>query len=178
MVILAGIRSLVQHVNQLQTQPDSYRPSRCPHCGKAGLWRHGSYQRQANRRGLAVTTDAPILIPRFLCRHCGVTCSCLPEAIPPRRWYLWEVQQLAVLLLLDSTSLNRVAQRLAPGRQTIKRWWQRLRSRFWADAAALRSRFAELGRYPHFESFWSNSLKQMPLSAAMCYLHHRGIAIP
>ena len=34
-LILPGIHSLVQHLQHLQLQPEAYRPSRCPHCGKA-----------------------------------------------------------------------------------------------------------------------------------------------
>lgn len=138
MNILAGIHSLAQHLQHHCEHPDDYRPDRCPHCGKGGLWRHGSYIRQSNRRGLTLFTDSPIAIPRFLCANCGKTCSCLPETIPPRRWYLWDVQQTVLCLLLGSTSLNHAATQVQPSRQTIKRWWRSLQSRFEVDSAALR----------------------------------------
>lgn len=178
MAILAGIESLVQHIHHLQTQPEDYRPECCPHCGKHGLWSHGSYTRQSDRRALERSTEAPILIPRFFCPACNLTCSCLPEAIPPRRWYLWDVQQSALFLLITSTSLNRVSTMLRPSRQTIKRWWHSLQARFAVDAAALRSRFAELGRFIDLDDFWLNCLKRMSLSRAMLYLHQAGVSIP
>lgn len=178
MNILAGIHSLAQHVQHLSEHPDDYRPDRCPSCGKSGLWAHGAYTRKSNRRGLNQSTDAPLLIPRFLCPNCGSTCSCLPETIPPRRWYLWDVQQTVLYLLLGSTSLNRAASRVQPSRQTIKRWWRSLQRRFAMDSAALRSRFSKLGYFADFHSFWQNCLEQMQLSRAMLYLHRAGLLIP
>jgi len=177
LAILAGIHSLLQHVQHQTVQPNDYRPDRCPSCGKSGLWAHGAYTRKSNRRGLNQSTDAPIRIPRFLCRDCRSTCSCLPEAIPPRRWYLWDVQQTVLYLLLGSTSLNRTATQVQPSRQTIKRWWRDLQARFIVDSAALRSRFAELGRFTGFQSFWQHCLDQMRLSRAMLYLHQCGTGL-
>lgn len=178
MNILAGIVSLVQHVRHLTIQPEDYRPDCCPHCGLKGLWNHGCYTRQSNRRGLEQATEEPIRIPRFRCSGCGRTCSCLPQAIPPRRWYLWDVQQLALYLLSSSDSLNRVSKQLRPSRQTLKRWWQHRQSRFDFDAAALRSRFADLGRCIDFDAFWLNCLNRMSLSHAMLYLHQSGVPVP
>ncbi len=178
MSILAGILSLAQHVQHSQSYPEDYKPDRCPHCGLAGLWCHGTYLRQANRRGLEFGLDEPILIPRFLCRACHQTCSCLPEAIPPRRWYLWDLQQKVLLLILNACSLNHVATLVRPSRQTLKRWWQHLRSRFDVHSATLRHRDAELGRWIDLESFWHHCLQQMPLSRAMFYLHNDGVSIP
>ena len=178
MVILAGIVSLRQHVCHVQTQLDDFRPACCPHCGHQGLWYHGWYGRQSSRRGLEQLTVDPIPIQRFLCPRCGRTCSCLPEAIPPRRWYLWDVQQLALCLLLGGTSLNDLARQLQPCRQTLKRWWQRLRDRFDLQASTLRSHFAELGRWPGFAAFWSHCLDTMPLSGAMLCLYQAGVSIP
>lgn len=178
MPILAGIQSLVQHVQHFQSHPDDYRPDRCPHCGMGGLWHHGTYVRQSNRRGLQSSCIDPILIPRFLCQACHRTCSCLPEVIPPRRWYLWDLQQHALVLLLSACTLNRLATQLRPCRQTLKRWWQRLQSRFDLQASSLRSHFADLGRTLDFTSFWSTCLDQMPLSHAMLVLHREGVDIP
>jgi transposase-like protein len=177
-LILAGIESLMQHLVLLQIQPDSYRPDVCPHCGKQGLWHHGFYARQSGRRGLLHATDDPIPIPRFLCPECRRTCSCLPEPIPPRRWYLWDVQQRALELLLHGISLNQVARQLWPARATIKRWWQRFKDQFDVHASTLRSRFADLGRQVELAMFWSTCLADMPLSRAMHYLHQDGVVIP
>ena len=177
-LILAGVQTLLQHVHHIHAQPEDYRPARCPQCGKRGLWCHGSYPRKANRRGLACETQAPVLIPRYRCPTCGGTCSSLPEAVPPRRHYLWEVQQQVVLLLLSGLSLNQVAQRLAPSRHTLRRWWQRLKQRFTLDASLLRSHCPALGRTTGFGSFWRACLARMRLSEAMRVLHRSGTTIP
>ena len=99
-VIVPGINTLEQHLQRLATAPEGYRPARCPDCGKAGLWWHGTYDRQADRRGRGQANLNPIAIPRFFCRHCRHTCSCLPECLSPRRWYPWSVQQQALAVLV------------------------------------------------------------------------------
>lgn len=177
-LILAGVPTLLQHNHQIHTQPEDYRPERCPHCGKHGLWCHGSYTRKANRRGLERNTEAPVSIPRYRCPACSGTCSSLPEAVPPRRHYLWDVQQQVVFLRLSGLSLNKVAQRLAPSRHTMRRWWQRLKQRFTLDASLLRSHCPALGRSTTFAEFWRACLAQMRLSEAMLVLHRSGAAIP
>ncbi len=43
--IVPGIDSPEQHVRPTHGDPEIYRPTGCPHCGKAGLHRHGHYER-------------------------------------------------------------------------------------------------------------------------------------
>jgi transposase-like protein len=167
-----------QHVRHLKTQSEDYRPKRCPHCGVAGLWCHGFYTRKANRRSLNRDTDEPILIPRFRCQPCHKTCSCLPEVIPPRRHYLWDIQQLALWLSVQNVSLNLTAQYLSPSRHTLRRWWQRCQSRFSLQAFHLRSSFSTLGRSIDIEGFWLNCLQQMTLSQAMLHLYRCEVIVP
>ena len=77
-----------------------FRPKFCPHCGHNKLWPHGTYDRKADRSNSAEPTLNPIKISRYICCKCHRTCSQLPECIPPRRWYLWSIQQTAILLVL------------------------------------------------------------------------------
>lgn len=177
-VILAGITSLVQHVHHLKTQPEDYRPKRCPHCGVGGLWHHGCYIRKANRRGFCRDTAESILIPRFRCQPCRKTCSCLPEVIPPRRHYLWDSQELSLLLIIMGLSLNQIALLFRPSRHTLRRWWKRHRSRFSLQAFHLRCCFSTLGRSVGIRDFWLNCLQQMPLSQAMLHLHRCEVIVP
>lgn len=177
-VIISGIISLCQHLNRQQLTPEDYRPERCSPCGMSGLHCHGFYVRKANRRAVEFETDEMIAIPRFRCPHCYVTCSSLPEAIPPRRHYLWCWQQLVLVSLLGGMSLNAVAKQVRPSRKTIKRWFDRFKSRFALDAAALRNRFAELGRCDGFSELWQTGLTQMSLSSAMYHIHDSGTSIP
>jgi hypothetical protein len=52
--IVPGIDSVEQHLKCLEDDPEAYRPERYPHCGKAGIHRHGHYERNAPRgEGLA-----------------------------------------------------------------------------------------------------------------------------
>jgi transposase-like protein len=177
-VIISGISSLCQHLNRQQLTPEDYRPARCPPCGMSGLHCHGSYTRKANRRSVELETDEPIIIPRFRCPHCCATCSSLPEAIPPRRHYLWCWQQLVLLQWLGGMSLNAIAKQFTPSRKTIKRWLDLLRARFALDTSALCNRFAELGRFDGFSEFWQTCLKQMSLASAMLHIHELGTSIP
>ncbi len=176
--ILAGILSLKQHVFHLRTQPEDYRPDLCTYCGSTRLWRHGHYVRQADRRPGSERMDDTLQIPRYACPGCRTTCSCLPEAIPPRRWYSWAEQQIVLLLLLNGASCNEVSRQCSPCRQTICRWWTSLRSRFALHGATLRSRFPALGRAQGFGHFWQACLANMPLSRAMYQLHRDGVLIP
>jgi len=47
--IVPGIATLAQHLKQIKEAPETYRPERCPHCGKAGVWGHGTYTRKSDR---------------------------------------------------------------------------------------------------------------------------------
>ncbi len=172
--ILAGICTLYQHIYHLKTAPNDYRPNICPHCSRAGLWFHGCYERKADRAPAKLRLEEPILIPRFFCRHCGKTCSCLPEAIPPRRWYLWSVQQAVLMLLFAGDSANTDS----PCHATIRRWHTSLREQFILHSNALRSRFADLGRAIDFDDFWPLCLNKMPFSSIMIFLHQSGLPIP
>jgi len=44
--MLPGIETLEQHRDLLESNPDGYKPERCPRCGKAGLHHHGHYERK------------------------------------------------------------------------------------------------------------------------------------
>jgi len=176
--ILPAIESLDQHLYHLEQHPEAYRPERCPHCGMGGVWRHGHYWRKADRDGEDGVYLDPVPIPRFYCHHCQTTCSRLPGCIAPRRWYLWVVQQTALVLLLSGYSLHEVARMHRPGRRTLGRWWRGLKKRFQADSFRLCSRFAELGRHLCFASFWSACLERMSLADAMGWLERDGVLIP
>jgi hypothetical protein len=118
-LILPGIHSLEQHHRRLCVQPEDYRPERCPHCGKAGVWCHGAYSRKADREGRCDACLNPVPIPRFLCPHCQGTCSRLPQCLAPRRWYGWAVQQAVLAALVAGHS---VRQGVGSSRRAAGRW--------------------------------------------------------
>jgi len=63
--ILPGIQDLKQHLAQLSSNPESYRPDRCPHCSKSGLHCHGCYTRQSDREHGGCDSLNPVPILRF-----------------------------------------------------------------------------------------------------------------
>lgn len=178
-IIMADIVSLEQYLEILKTlpqNPENYRPTCCPACGKNGLWAHGSYDRKPDRSPEGKLN--PIAILRFICPYCGKTHSVLPECIPPRRWYSWFTQQAVLAWLLVHNSLRFVSEKLGPARSTCKRWWGSLKAKFLPHAAALRTLISDLGRQPAFEGFWQECLNLMPLGKAMRLCHEQGVQIP
>lgn len=178
--ILPGIFSLIQHLETLRKAPESYRPERCPGCDHANVWCHGCYTRKPGRKDLEEQSLNPVPIPRFFCPDCRCTCSVLPECIPPRSWYLWEVRQIIFLLLLAGNSINRTlaANGSRASRTTIKRWWQRFNGGFLSFSFHLRLHFPCLGRHAGFTEFWTACLALRPLSSAMRLLHEEGVPVP
>jgi len=175
MFILAGIRSLHQHIKQLCAQPSDYEPEQCPHCNYSGLWQHGCYFRKSDREGAGLGL---ISIPRFLCSNCRRTCSTLPECIPPRRWYLWQLQETLILLLLQGQSFKAVSRLFLPARSTLRRWWNRLKCQFHVHRDALLGRWSEFGKFSEFCPFWLVCLDKAPLSEAMLIISQYGQTVP
>lgn len=176
--ILPVIGTLVQHLSCLEHQPEAYRPTCCPHCGKGALWCHGSYTRLADREGDSGVYLDPVPIPRYFCPDCRLTCSRLPACIAPRRWYLWAAQQAAMVLVIGGSSFQKIAAQCRADRRTISRWWHRLEEQFTVHGFHLRNRFPELGRHVSFSSFWSACLEQMSLADAMGWLDRDGVVVP
>lgn len=178
MHIIAEIASLVQYLKCIKEEPEALRPDRCPHCGKLGVWRHGCYPRKADRTNAGESSLNPIWIHRFFCPECHRTCSALPECIPPRRWYCWDVQQSAFLWLLAGKSLRTAARDVMPSRHTLTRWMARFQEQFAHHKDSLCHHCIELGRAVYFSNFWSKCLNLIPLSKAMRLCHASGVCVP
>lgn len=176
--ILPHITSLVQYVKLFNTRPVLLRITHCPSCGLAHPWLHGRYFRQADRINPSCTSLNPVPIQRFFCPGCSKTCSVLPECIPSRRWYLWDIQQLAVVLWLTGTSLCAIEKALAPSRQTVRRWVGRFTERFRWHADALRGYWAALGRASGLKDFWRMAFTCLSLAEAMRLCWVAGVFIP
>lgn len=163
--IVGSVLSLAHHLILIATDPEQYRPARCPHCGYARVWRHGCYYRKADRSpGGALN---PVAMLRFLCRGCEVTCSRLPACTAPRRWYDWAVQQAVLMLLLLGESLHGCARRAGVDRRTARRWRDWLRARDAQFSFCLRSRWPELGRIADFDAFWRHVIDERGLQQLM-----------
>lgn len=182
--ILAGIHTQDQHLHTWLNDIDAYRPAQCPHCGRAGLWSHGVYYRQAQ---CEQPNGNPVPIPRFRCRYCRRTCSTLPEYIPPKRWYHWLVQHLALQLSVMGHSLMQTWRALCdaalpdaavPSIGTLQRWLRRYRDRFSLHRLHLLNAMPALGYRTGFGGFWLACLAHLPLSTVMVLLNCNLAAIP
>src|SRR3990172_4496957 len=169
--ILADVLTLIQYVLLVEHGISLDRGARCPHCGKSGLWLHGNYGRKADRSDQGDGSLNPILIQRFFCRSCKRTCSALPECIPPRRWYLWEVQQMALSLYLSGKSAYAIAKEIVPSRHTISRWIARFKEQLRLHKDALCHHVIELGRSQDFAEFWQACFNSFSLGKAMRLCH-------
>lgn len=176
--IVTGVLSLVQHLKMLQEVPEYYRPARCPFCGQSGIQHHGHYDRKADRQGAAEGSLNPIAILRFICPHCHKTCSVLPECIPPRRWYLWAIQQAVLSKLISGESLRAVGRLAGPCLSTCKRWFKQFKNQFLIQRDALCAHISSLGRSVNFENFWQRCLEEMLLSQAMLLCNYSGVPVP
>ena len=173
--ILTGIHSLDQHYSILLEKHTDYRPTCCKGCGKPKLWSHGFYTRKAN---CEKAHGKPALIPRFFCPHCLLTCSVLPEYIPPKRWYHWVIQEVVLRLLLSGNTYNDVLNSLCslnvnrqgfvePSVSTLHRWWSRFKSDYSNNRFCLCNNFPSLGTTNELSTFWLSCLEKMRLSSAM-----------
>ncbi len=175
--ILAGIMSLLQYIEQCRADKIS-RLAYCPTCNRANPWCHGCYPRKSDRLNSLGESLNPVLIPRFYCPGCKKTCSVLPECIPPRRWYLWETQQEAMLLFLLGGSARAVEKQVKPSRHTIKRWVVWLMIQFKIHKDTLCSHFPSFGLFTEPVGFWIHVFDKLSLSTAMRLCHASGVAIP
>lgn len=174
--ILSDIESLAQYMATISkgAQP----PPCCVHCGKAGPWRHGGYCRKADRSSPQESSLNPVYIQRYYCPACRRTFSVLPECIPPRRWYLWKIQQMALSLVLAGKSPRAIAKEIMPSRHTISRWMNRFKAQFLLHRDVLCNHIADLGRAIGFTDFWQACLSHFSLGKAMRLCHVSGVAVP
>lgn len=176
--IVADILSLMQYTKSMEEEPERCRPDRCCNCGRANPCFHGCYPRKADRTNPHERTLNPILIQRCYCRGCRKTFSILPECIPRARWYLWEIQEMALALLLGGKSLRATARELAPSRRTLARWYNRFQEQYRLYKDALCNYFVDFARTVGFIDFWQTCLNTITLAKAMRLCHVAGVTVP
>ena len=177
--ILSDIYSLIQYKNGIEGESiQQVRPERCLCCGRLTLWRHGTYPRNADRINSSKDSLNPVLIQRYYCPSCHKTISVLPECIPPRRWYLWETQQAAILLFLLGESARSLERKVKPSRHTIKRWISWLFVQFKIHKDTLCNHFPSFGFFTEPASFWQHVFGTLSLRTAMRLCHAAGVSVP
>jgi transposase-like protein len=173
--IVLNIPDIDQYLKAQKEKPEILCPSNCPNCGKAGLWHHGHYDRKTARTS---SSHDPVHIFRFYCPHCHKTCSTLPEYIPPRRWYLWNIQQTSAALVFAGKSFRAIARSIAPSRHTVSRWIRRLKERFKLHRDTLCQHIIDPGGIDNITGFWLACFNKISLSQAMCFCNAAGVDVP
>lgn len=97
----------------------------CQDCGRT-LHKHGSYLRWVT--GKRERIQLPIY--RWLCPHCGVTVSLLPDFLVPWARFTTWVREAAIVRKRQGRSFRRIAETITTpviglSRNTVKRWWKR-----------------------------------------------------
>lgn len=108
MQILHPFDGSIQQYSEAISDPDRYRPDRCPQCeAKQPLTGHGFYRRTLVDTGF----DGMIRVRRYLCRLCKRTVSLLPEfALPWLRFSLTVISLFLAARLLQGLTLAAAAR--------------------------------------------------------------------
>jgi hypothetical protein len=113
-LIAEDVCDLTAHQQRL-TEPDGYRPRRCPRCDGRRLHAHDF--RERHLRG---DPQAPrITIRRYRCAGCGGCWQILPRLVARWLWRSWPVVEQAVGLVVSVVVVPE---------QTVRRWRERLAS--------------------------------------------------
>ena len=176
--MIGSIRTLKQHLFTLKSDPCFYKLKRCPQCRRGGLWAHGVYYRKGDRSLVSENRSVLLPIPRFFCPHCNSTCSRLPMCLSPRRWYPWDAQGLALLLVLEVIPLARIREWVGACADTVRRWRTWLAERSGTLEFHLRSAFPYLGRHGQGDAFWSAALRKPGLPEAMAAVCRQEVPVP
>ena len=176
--IISGIMSLAQYLLTLNENPKQCNLETCPLCGMLGLWKHGFYYRKADRENTRQNSLNPVPVSRFFCPSCRHTCSLLPECVPPLRWYLWSVQQAALLYFISGLGPTKISNKILPSRWTVGRWMARFKNQFELHALHFKSKWPWSGYNSSFNEFWPALLNKLNLSCAMLFLNSAGVAVP
>ena len=112
MQILHPFRGSIQQYSKEISDPDRYRPGRCPQCqARSPLIAHGFYGRTL----VDVAFDGLIRVRRYLCRLCKRTVSLLPEfVLPYLRFSVTIIRWFLVSRLLAKRSLRESAGTAPP----------------------------------------------------------------
>lgn len=104
MQILHPFTGSIQQYAEEISDPDRYRPGRCPQCAAPHpLTAHGFYRRTL----VDVRFDGSIRVRRYLCRFCQRTVSLLPEfALPYLRFSISVISLFLLARLLEGHTLE------------------------------------------------------------------------
>jgi transposase-like protein len=158
MQILHPFRGSIQQYVEEISDPDRYRPERCPQCQAGSALRaHGFYCRTV----VDVQWEGLIRVRRYLCRLCQRTVSLLPEfALPYLRFSVSVISLFLVARLLEGRSLSAAAGAAAQPGMPYQRgqFWIR---RFHQQATALCAALAALTKVMPAADFVTRALHML-----------------
>ena len=152
MQILHRFAGSIQRYSEELSDPDRYRPDRCPQCeAHRPLRAHGFYTRTL----VGIAFDGTIRIRRYLCCCCKRTVSLLPEfALPYLRFGIVVIALFLVARLLLGLTLKAGAESAKLAAMPYQRgqfWVRRFRKQAEKVCAALAALMAPPGA-PDFTS--------------------------
>jgi transposase-like protein len=158
MQILHPFSGSVQHYEAELSDPERYRPRRCPQCeAKRALTAHGFYRRTLED----ATFDGVIRVRRYLCESCQRTVSLLPEfALPYLRSSVMVIALFLVVRLLQRQTLRRAAATRAIAYQRGQFWVRR----FGRQAAALCAALSALTKPAPAADFIERAVRMLEAS--------------
>jgi DNA-directed RNA polymerase subunit RPC12/RpoP len=149
--------SIQEYVEEI-SDPERYRPARCPQCeNKQPLTGHGFYRRAL----VDPVFDGVIRVRRYLCRICKRTVSLLPEfALPWLRFSISVISLFLVARLLRGLTLVAAARAVGQNNMPYQRgqFWIR---RFRKHAPALGVSLAPLVAPPAAADFVLRALDML-----------------
>lgn len=158
MQILHPFSGSVQHYKAELSDPERYRPPRCPQCkAKRPLTAHGFYSRTLEDTGF----DGVIRVRRYLCESCQRTVSLLPEfALPYLRSSVMAIALFLVVRLLQRQTLKRAAATSAMAYQRGQFWVRR----FGRQAASLCAALSVLTKPAPAADFIERAVRMLEVS--------------
>ena len=158
MQILHRFAGSIQRYSEELSDPDRYRPDRCPQCeAHCPLRAHGFYTRTL----VDIAYDGTIRVRRYLCRFCKRTVSLLPEfALPYLRFGIAVIALFLVARFLLGLTLKAATEsaKLAAMPYQRGQFWVR---RFWQQAENLCAALAALIDPPAAPDFTSRALHML-----------------
>ena len=158
MQILHRFAGSIQRYSEELSDPDRYRPDRCPQCeAHRPLRAHGFYSRTL----VDIAFDGTIRVRRYLCRCCKRTVSLLPEfALPYLRFGIVVIALFLVARLFLGLTLKAAAEtaKLAAMPYQRGQFWGR---RFRQQAERLCGALAALIAPPGAPDFTSRALQML-----------------
>jgi len=158
MQMLHPCRGSIQQYEQELSDPDRYRPDRCPLCHTPDPLRaHGFYCRTL----VDVQYDGSIRVRRYLCLLCKRTVSLLPEfVLPYLRFSIQVIRLFLVSRLIDRRTLGEAAGAAFHSNVPYQRgqfWVQR----FQQQAASLSAALVSLTAVVPAKDFLTRALQML-----------------